>query len=254
VLDNLLSNSARYTPSQGHIWLAAFPEGRDLVVTVRDDGIGIPEASLRRIFDMFAQVEPSAERYRSGLGIGLSIVKRLVEMHGGVVTAESPGPGKGSTFAVRLPILDTGPELEPPTTIARPHSCLSALRRVLVVDDNRDSAASLADVFKLLGIEVSVANDGVEALREAKEFQPELILMDVGMPRLSGYQAARQIREQAWGKRPMIIALTGWGQEADRSQSRQAGCDGHLVKPVELEGLERLLETLMARPETKVRT
>jgi PAS domain S-box-containing protein len=251
VFDNLLTNSARYTPSQGHIWLTGSREGRTLVVSVRDDGIGIPQESLQSIFEMFAQVEPRVERSTGGLGIGLAIVKRLVEMHGGAVSAESRGPGAGSTFTVRLPILETRPEPDPTGTIAQAPCYLTTIRRVLVVDDNRDSATSMADVFKLSGIEVCVAYDGAEAVQAAEEFQPELILMDVGMPRLNGYQAARQIREQTWEERPIIIALTGWGQEADRFRSRQAGCDGHLVKPVELEELEELLKSLKERPQSE---
>jgi PAS domain S-box-containing protein len=253
VFDNLLTNSARYTPSQGHIWLTGSREGQTLVVSVRDDGIGIPQESLQSIFEMFAQVEPRVERSSGGLGIGLAIVKRLVEMHGGAVSAESRGPGAGSTFAVRLPIVETRPEPDPTATIAQTPCYLTTIRRLLVVDDNRDSATSLADVFKLSGVEVCVANDGAEAVRAAEEFQPELILMDVGMPRLNGYQASRQIREQAWGERPIIIALTGWGQEADRFRSRQAGCDGHLVKPVELEELGELLKSLKERPPSEDR-
>jgi CheY-like chemotaxis protein len=186
-------------------------------------------------------VDRSIERSTGGLGIGLALVKGLVEMHGGTVVAASDGQGKGSTFTVKLPALRRRTEplsIEPPDdtqTAARPK------RRILVVDDNRDSANSMAMILKLLGNEVGTAHDGVEAVKTAERFRPEVVLMDVGMPCLDGYQATRQIREQAWGKTMTIIALTGWGQEGDKVKSRQAGCNAHLVKPVNLEELQKLL-------------
>jgi CheY-like chemotaxis protein len=190
---------------------------------------------------MFSQVDRSIERSTGGLGIGLALVKGLVEMHGGTVAAESPGVGQGSTFTVRLPVL-----------AERAESILGALaeegarpagprRRILVVDDNRDSAASMAMMLQLTGNEVRTAHDGVEAVEVAEAFRPQAILMDVGMPRLNGYEATRRIREQPWGRSVIIIALTGWGQEGDKLQSSEAGCNGHLVKPVSLPDLERAL-------------
>jgi PAS domain S-box-containing protein len=241
VFSNLLSNSAKYTRPGGHIWLTALRQGQDAVVAVRDDGIGIPAEAVPRLFDMFSQVDRSIERARGGLGIGLALVKGLVEMHGGRVSAESAGPGKGSTFTVRLPALPTITEAitSSPTEDASPPPGNG--RRILVVDDNRDAATTLARMLKLLGNDVRTTHDGIQALGVADEFRPEIILMDVGMPGMSGYEATRRIREQPWGPSTIIIALTGWGQAGDRIQSRDAGCDGHLVKPVSLPDLEQMI-------------
>jgi PAS domain S-box-containing protein len=244
VFGNLLANSAKYTKRGGHIWLSALRRGEEVVVSVRDDGIGIPAESLSSIFDLFSQVDRSIERSTGGLGIGLALVKGLVEMHGGTVSAESDGVGKGSTFTVRLPAAVSTPEPVTAETPDRGPSTGGPRRRILVVDDNRDSAISLARVLKLLGNEVHTAHDGVAATEAAHEFRPEIILMDVGMPRLNGYEATRRIRGQPWGRSIIIIALTGWGQDGDRLLSREAGCDGHLVKPVNLADLEKLLTAL----------
>ncbi|MBV8232331.1 MAG: response regulator, partial [Planctomycetaceae bacterium] len=211
---------------------------------VRDTGIGIPAEALHHIFDMFSQVDRSIERSTGGLGIGLALVKGLVEMHGGTVTAESNGLGKGSTFTVRLPALGAGDGPAPATSSEDDRPSSVSKRRILVVDDNQDSARTMSGLLELLGHEVHTAFDGVEAVEAAKQFGPEVILMDVGMPRLNGYEAARRIREQPWGREVIIIALTGWGQAGDRVQSREAGCDDHLVKPVNLPDLERLLAEL----------
>jgi PAS domain S-box-containing protein len=244
VFGNLLSNSVKYTPPGGRIWLSAEARDGQAVVTVRDTGIGIPDASLPHIFDMFSQVDRSVERSTGGLGIGLALVKGLVEMHGGTVTAASGDPGHGSVFTVRLPVMETPPTLSRAT--ADGAAAPTTGRRILVVDDNRDGAESLAMMLRLMGNEVSLAHDGVEAVEAAGRVRPEVILMDVGMPRLNGLDAARQIREQPWGRAVTIVALTGWGQENDRERSRAAGCDGHLVKPVAVEDLSRLLAALRA--------
>jgi PAS domain S-box-containing protein len=249
VLGNLLSNSAKYTSRGGKVWLTAQRRGGEVVVWVRDTGIGIPADDLPRVFDMFSQVDRSIERTAGGLGIGLALVKGLVEMHGGTVRAESEGAGKGSTFTVRLPLpgnparAAAGAPAGDTPRAARPQ------RRVLVVDDKRDSAESMAELLRLLGDEVATAHDGLRAVEVAESFRPEVILMDIGMPRLNGYEATRRIREQPWGKGITIIAVTGWGQEVDRRQSREAGCNGHLVKPVGLADLEGLLATLKGRAE-----
>ncbi|HEY2158860.1 MAG TPA: PAS domain-containing protein, partial [Isosphaeraceae bacterium] len=244
VFGNLLSNSAKYTHPGGHIRLAAELAGADVLVSVRDDGIGIPAGSLATIFDMFSQVDRSIERSTGGLGIGLALVKSLVEMHGGTVSAESGGDGKGSTFAVRLPKLEAPSKIPGGLPIAPDRPAAGAGRRILVVDDNGDSALSMARLLRFRGNEARTAHDGMEALEAAEEFRPEVILMDVGMPRLNGFEATRRIREQPWGRSMIIIALTGWGQVGDRERSREAGCDGHLVKPVDLAELESLLAQL----------
>lgn len=241
VFSNLLSNSAKYTPYGGQIWLSARPAGNEVEVTVRDTGIGIPAHALPNIFDMFSQVDRSIERSTGGLGIGLALVKGLVEMHGGSVTAHSV-EGHGSTFIVRLPL--AAPVQAAYLAIAESSGTASTRCRVLVVDDNRDGANTMAMMLQLLGNEVLTAHDGLEAIAAAQGFRPEVILMDIGLPRLNGLDATRQIRNQPWGRNITIVALTGWGQVNDREQSRNSGCDAHLVKPVNLEDLENLLQKI----------
>jgi PAS domain S-box-containing protein len=241
VFSNLLLNAAKYTEPGGKIWLTAAREGGEVVVAVRDTGIGIPAESLKSIFDMFSQVDSSIERTTGGLGIGLALVKGLVEMHGGIVTADSPGRGQGSTFTVRLPVPDDRAAAAQPAAEGR--AAAPAGRRILVADDNRDSAETMAMMLALLGHDVRTAHDGLAAVAAAAEFRPDFILMDVGMPRLNGLDATRRIREKPGGQLPVIISLTGWGQESDYLKSIDAGCDGHLVKPVELAELEKMLKT-----------
>lgn len=239
VFSNLLTNSAKYTPPGGQIRVAAERRGEEVVVSVTDSGIGIPPESLGNIFDMFSQVDRSIERSTGGLGIGLALVKGLVEMHGGTVTAASEGDGKGSTFTVTLPVLADRSSSE--KVEVNGQSAKGPGRRILVVDDNRDGADSLAMMLRLLGNVTRTANDGIAAVEVAGQFRPDVILMDVGMPRLNGLDATRRIREQEWGREMVIIAVTGWGQENDRQRSRAAGCNGHLVKPVNLPDLEKML-------------
>lgn len=246
VFSNLLTNSSKYTPPGGRIWLSAEKRRGEVMVSVRDTGIGIPPESLAFIFDMFSQVDRTIERSTGGLGIGLALVKGLVEMHGGTVKAESDGQGKGSTFTVTLPVVAHRSE-HAPEAADNGQAIAGSARRVLVVDDNRDGSESLAMMLRLLGNEVRTANDGVAAVGLAESFRPEVILMDVGMPRMNGLDATRRIREHPWGKAIAIIALTGWGQDNDRERSREAGCDGHLVKPVDLPDLEKLLAELLPR-------
>ncbi|VTR97915.1 diguanylate cyclase : Sensory box protein OS=Janthinobacterium agaricidamnosum NBRC 102515 = DSM 9628 GN=GJA_4246 PE=4 SV=1: PAS_3: PAS_3: PAS_3: PAS_3: PAS_8: HisKA: HATPase_c: Response_reg [Gemmata massiliana] len=239
VFSNLLTNSAKYTHRGGKVWITAELHGSVVSVSVRDNGIGIPAAALPTIFDMFSQVDRSIERSTGGLGIGLALVKGLTEMHGGTVTAASEGAG--STFTVTLPVLASKPDAR---TEAPPAIMNGESHKILVVDDNRDGAESLSQLLEVLGHEVRTAYDGIEAVTAAQEYRPDVILMDVGMPRLNGYDATRQIRAQDWSAGVTIIALTGWGQEGDRKLSKEAGCDGHLVKPVSLPDLERMLGEL----------
>ena len=239
VFSNLLANSAKYTQAGGRLQILAERRSEEVLVTVKDNGIGIPESALPHIFDMFSQVDRSIERSTGGLGIGLALVKGIVEMHGGTVNAQSDGEGKGSQFTVCLPLAELRPA---PTNHGVSNSVpRGPSRRVLVVDDNRDGAASMAMMLRLLGDDVQLANDGLEAVEAYKSFRPEVILMDVGMPRLNGLEATRRIRELPSGKSCMIIAVTGWGQDSDIKSSREAGCNGHLVKPVTLTDLESLL-------------
>jgi len=243
VFQNLVNNACKYTEPRGRIALTAERQGGDVVVTVKDTGLGIPADKLASIFDMFTQVDASRERAQGGLGIGLTLVKRLVEMHDGTVEARSEGPGRGSTFVVRLPVLGDMPKAAPRATPAAKERAAVA-RRMLVVDDNVDSAESLTMLLQVSGHETHTAHDGLEAVAAAERYRPEVVLLDIGLPSLNGYDAARRIREQPWGKDMVLIALTGWGQEADRRKSKDAGFDQHMVKPVDLDALMRLLASL----------
>ncbi len=246
---NLLNNAAKYSDRGGCIWLTAELASREqqpsgeVVVRVRDTGIGIPADKQKDIFDMFIQVDRSLERSQGGLGIGLTLVQRLIQMHGGSIEVHSEGPGKGSEFIVRLPVVAVSklPSVpEPPDSLPMK---AEVRRRILVVDDNRDAAESLAITLRLLGHEVAMAHDGLQAVETVSTFQPDVALLDLGMPKLNGYDAARRIRDQ-WGKSLLLIALTGWGQEEDRRRSHEAGFDNHMVKPVDPQGLMKLLAEL----------
>jgi PAS domain S-box-containing protein len=245
VFGNLLHNSAKYTDAGGRLELSAACERNEVVVTVRDNGIGIPVGALPRLFTIFGQVDQTLERSQGGLGIGLALVKALVEMHGGTVAAHSDGVGQGSEFTVRLPLAQDSPPGEVvPAGVSHGGS---PRRRILVVDDNRDAAISLAMMLSLLGHDARTAHDGLEALDAAGSFRPDVILLDLGMPRLNGYDACRRVREQPWGRDVFIVALTGWGQDEHRRRSQEAGFDHHLVKPVEPATLEKLLESVARR-------
>jgi PAS domain S-box-containing protein len=238
VVGNLLNNACKFTDNGGRISLTVEQECEQAVIRVRDSGIGIAADQLPRIFDLFVQVDTSLERSVSGLGIGLTLVRTLVEMHGGTVEVHSAGVGQGSEFVVRLPMIAQTAKPPPEPTVSEPTSTKG--RRILVVDDNRDSAISLARLLKLAGNETHTAYDGLEAVETAATFRPDLVLLDIGLPKLNGYDACRRIREKPWGKSMMLVALTGWGQEEDRQKTREAGFDSHLVKPVELSALMNL--------------
>jgi CheY-like chemotaxis protein len=242
-ISNLLNNAAKYSERGGHITLTARRQGSDAVVCVRDTGIGIAPEMLPRIFDMFTQADGASGRSQGGLGIGLTLVKRLVEMHGGSIHAKSDGPAKGSEFTVRLPIISDKPGESPPNA-SREHVAKGPALRVLVADDNRDSANCLGMLLRIAGNEVRTAYDGVQAVESAAEFRPEVLLLDVGMPGMNGYDAARHVRNQPWGRSAVLIAVTGWGQDGDREQSKDAGFDHHMVKPVDPGALLQLLGTL----------
>jgi CheY-like chemotaxis protein/two-component sensor histidine kinase len=243
VFSNLLNNAAKYSERGGHIRLAAECHGSDVVVSVKDTGIGIPPEMLSRVFDMFMQVDRSLEKAQGGLGIGLSLVQRLVEMHGGSVQARSEGYGLGSEFVVRLTALPAVHESQPPADEGEaPPS--SGHRRILVADDNPDSADTLSMLLTLTGNEVLTASDGLQAVDVAAAFRPDVILLDIGMPKLNGYESCRRIRQQPWGEQPVIIAITGWGQDDDKRRSQEAGFNYHIVKPIDPDALEKLLAGL----------
>ena len=241
VVSNLLNNAARYSAPGGRISLTATTNDAELVLKVSDTGIGIETEKLSQIFDMFVQLDSSAPHPQGGLGVGLTLVRRLIEMHGGTVEAHSDGAGTGSEFVVRLPVsrVKAEPIVETETTRA----VTEVRRRILVVDDNVDSAESMAMMLELSGHDVALAHDGAEAIERAKEFQPDVAFLDLGMPKLNGYEAARSIREQPWGRQILLVALTGWGQEDDKRRTREAGFDAHIVKPIDFIALEKLLAT-----------
>jgi len=248
VVGNLLNNAFKFTDKGGRVWLTIERESNQVVIRVRDDGIGIAAEQLPRLFEMFTQVDTSMERSRDGLGIGLTLVKTLVEMHGGTVEVHSDGLGRGSEFTVRLPTSDETLKPPPQPTVSETVPTLG--RRVLVVDDNEDAAGSLAMLLELEGYQTLQAHDGVEAIEAAEHFRPDAVLLDVGLPRMNGYEVCRCIREQEWGKDVILVALTGWGQEADRRRSEEAGFDAHMVKPPDQETLKKLLA---ARPSPRER-
>jgi CheY-like chemotaxis protein len=246
VFVNLLNNGAKYSDARAEIRIRAEREGSSARVTITDEGIGIEPDMLARIFDMFTQVERPQPSPHDGLGVGLTLVKRLVELHGGAVSAHSAGSGTGSSFTVQLDLIESdGEEARALPTSGRAENG-SPRARILVADDNHDAAQSLALMLSMDGHEVRTASDGVEALRAAEEFQPQLVVLDIGMPKLDGYETARRLRERPWAAETRLFALTGWGQEEDRERARRAGFDQHLVKPVDPEALSQLLNRTLA--------
>jgi CheY-like chemotaxis protein len=244
VMANLLNNAAKYTEPGGQIWLTADRHGDEAVVTVRDTGIGISAEMLPHIFEMFTQGDQSRERAQRGLGIGLSLSKRIVELHGGTVTAHSNGPGHGSMFTVRLPVAREPTSAQSRARRAPEHTAPVASRRILIVDDERLSAASWGKLLQSAGHEIRTAHDGLQALEVAEAFRPEVVLLDIGLPKLNGYEVAERLRYEPWGQSLVLIALTGWGQDADRHRSQEAGFNHHLVKPLDPSALLRLLTSL----------
>ncbi len=244
---NLLNNAAKYTPEGGHVWLTVERGQGEVAVRVRDTGMGIPADVLPTVFDLFTQAERTLDRAEGGLGIGLTLVRQLTEMHDGTVEAFSEGPGRGSEFVVRLPLLaeaDTAADGGAPRAAAP--AARGAPRRILVVDDNRDSADTLATLLRLVGNDVRTAHDGRQALEVAAAYQPDLVLLDIGLPGLNGYEVAWQLRTEPGYGRAVLVALTGYGGEEDRRRSLAAGFDDHMVKPVDFDALQTLLGSLEA--------
>lgn len=237
VIVNLLTNAAKYTPAGGRIVLRARREENEAVVSVCDTGIGIPKEALASIFDMFSQLSPALERSQGGLGIGLALVRGLVQLHGGSVGVTSPGTGQGSEFIVRLPLTDS----EARADVLNPAKASAQPFRILVIDDNVDAAQSMKMALELLDYEAQEAHDGRTGLQAAEAFQPDAILLDIGLPDLNGYEVARRLRSAVLGRQPFLIAATGWGQEADKQLALDAGFDSHLTKPIDFAKLQALL-------------
>jgi signal transduction histidine kinase/CheY-like chemotaxis protein len=235
VFVNLLNNSAKYTPEGGEVSLSAAREGEEIVVRVKDNGVGIANDMLPHIFELFTQIDIGLERQQGGLGIGLTLARRLIELHGGTITATSPGVGKGSEFVVRLP----GVAMPPAASLPEGEKG-TASRHILIVEDNRDGRESLAMLLGMLGHRVAVAEDGLHGVNIALAVRPEVALVDIGLPKLNGYEVAMRIRA-GLGQGVLLIALSGYGQPEDRQKAAAAGFNAHLVKPVELEDLQGLL-------------
>jgi PAS domain S-box-containing protein len=242
VFGNLLNNAAKYTEEEGSIEISAERQGTDVVVSVRDDGMGIDDVLLPHVFELFSQARDALVRSQGGLGIGLSLVKALVELHGGTVEARSGGRGEGSEFVVRLPRLPDEAALDTRAAREASRSKEATVRKVLVADDNKDGAQSLAELIRFLGHDVHIAYDGEQAVAAAEALRPQVMLLDIGMPDIDGYEACRRVRAQPWGREVFLVAITGWGQPADKLQSAEAGFDRHLVKPVTFASLRSLLE------------
>jgi len=240
IVANLLDNAAKYTDPGGKVWLSAEREGDSAVIRVKDSGIGISAEVLPRIFDMFTQAGLPVERSQGGLGVGLALVERLVLLHGGTVAAYSGGAGQGSQFTIKLPL---APAQKVPAVELRDASLAPSRSRckVLVVDDNVDSVDSLAMLLRMMGHEVETASDGASGLEKAVAFKPNVAILDIGLPKVNGYELAKQIREQPWSKNVILVALTGWGQEQHRRRSEEAGFNHHLTKPVEFDVLQEIL-------------
>ena len=239
IISNIFHNAVKYTPTGGKIEIALRTENQRAVVSIRDNGMGIPPEMLDHIFEPFAQLDRSYERPDAGLGIGLTLAQRLADLHGGRIEARSAGRGKGTEFLIHLPAIAAVPASRTSPRHADPKPPLSC--RVLIADDNHDAAVSLSMLLQSMGHDTRVVHDGVEALEEAEHFRPDVVLLDIGMPRLDGYETARRMTSQPWAAKTQIVAVTGWGQEADRQRAKDAGFHRHLVKPVDLEALREVL-------------
>lgn len=249
--NNLIHNAAKYTDRGGRIEVGVQALDKHVFVTVRDSGIGIAAERLNSIFEMFSQVETALKRSRGGLGIGLTLTRRLIELHGGTVLANSVGLGHGSDFVVQLPLADqqhTAPADDPAAQPAANAAHANQALRILVADDNVDSADTLACLLEVMGHTVCQVHDGAAAVAKATAFDPQLVLLDIGMPKLNGYEACRQIRALAGGSQRTIVAITGWGQPSDRSLSKEAGFDRHLVKPLDPTELQKVIAAMRENP------
>ena len=245
VVVNLLTNAAKYTEEGGHVWLTVQQEGDECVLRVRDTGVGITPALLPRIFDLFTQADRSLDRSQGGLGIGLALVQRLTDLHGGKVKAYS-ALGQGSEFVVRLPVLPTDTP-QPPSPLTETGQPTTRPLRVLVVDDNEDTVLSFSMLLKASGHDVRTAHDGSTAEQAALDYRPDVVLLDIGLPGLNGYEVAKRIRQHPDLKNVVLVALTGYGLDSDRQTSLQAGFNHHLVKPARLEQLQQILATVSVK-------
>ncbi|HET9295529.1 MAG TPA: ATP-binding protein, partial [Candidatus Binatia bacterium] len=248
VVMNLINNAAKYTPDPGEIWINLGLQNDQAVLQVKDTGIGIAPEDLPRLFDLFYQADRSFTRAEGGLGLGLTLVQRILELHGGTVQAFSLGAKQGSEFVVHLPVLRKASQQKlSPDVDGNSPSVKTPVRRILVADDFPQAAETLSELLRQEGYEVQIAQDGLEAFQAAERSHPDVIVLDLAMPELNGYDAARKIREQPWGKQVVLIALTGWGQQRDRHRTKEAGFDAHLTKPVKYEAILELLGNLPNR-------
>ncbi|HKQ30356.1 MAG TPA: GAF domain-containing protein [Burkholderiales bacterium] len=254
VFANLLNNAAKYTDAGGRIHLTVEQRDRHVLVRVRDNGIGISPETLPQIFEMFAQADQSIEKSRGGLGVGLTLARHLVHMHDGTIEASSDGTGKGSEFIVRLPLALSGTAAISDADAPGPNGDGEVALRILVADDNVDSATSMEMLLEILGNRVCIANDGAAAVAAAKEFQPDVVMLDIGMPKMNGYDAAETIRRQPWGSDMVLVAVTGWGQDADKQRSKTVGFDYHLVKPIAPHALSSLMAAIRRTTRDRARS
>jgi CheY-like chemotaxis protein len=249
VISNLLNNAAKYTERGGTIELSAGRENDFMTVSVRDSGIGIAADVLPRVFDMFMQVDSGGISAHGGLGLGLTLAKHLVELHGGTIEGRSDGRGKGSEFIVRLPVVAGDGAETAPVPRSEPDAAPSdSSKRILVVDDREAQAQSLAMLLESMGHQVRIAHDGPRALEIAREFLPEVGLIDIGLPGMTGYEVARRLRDQPQLANMLLIAQTGWGRDEDRERAREAGFDHHMAKPIDHQSLFRLISGLQKDP------